>query len=338
MAKRLAEKIREVLSKESNSFEFRQESNPLLLIVDRRDDPVTPLLNQWTYQAMVHELLTINNNRVNLSHVKGISKELKEVVLSAEHDDFYANVRKFISFFIIFKTISRRRHELIKIFLNLIHSYTLRFFNNFINFILCERISVLKEYIFEQNLYLNFGEIGQTIKELMDEFQKKAKKHQKVESIADMKHFVETYPLFKKLSGTVSKHVTVVGELSSLVEKHNLLEVSELEQELSCQTDHSSQVISLQNGLKNIYLIFSYTCNFCICTFHVYSFFLTILFLQLQKIKALISNQKVRDVDTVRLVMLYALHYEKHASNDINGLVELLKKRNVSDKYIKVLN
>ena len=95
MAKRLAEKIREVLSKESNSFEFRQESNPLLLIIDRRDDPVTPLLNQWTYQAMVHELLTINNNRVNLSHVKGISKELKEVVLSAEHDDFYANVRIF---------------------------------------------------------------------------------------------------------------------------------------------------------------------------------------------------------------------------------------------------
>ncbi|KAG5328900.1 VPS45 protein, partial [Acromyrmex heyeri] len=225
MAKRLAEKIREVLSKESNSFEFRQESNPLLLIIDRRDDPVTPLLNQWTYQAMVHELLTINNNRVNLSHVKGISKELKEVVLSAEHDDFYAN-----------------------------------------------------------NLYLNFGEIGQTIKELMDEFQKKAKKHQKVESIADMKHFVETYPLFKKLSGTVSKHVTVVGELSSLVEKHNLLEVSELEQELT-----------------------------------------------------LIGNQKVRDVDTVRLVMLYALHYEKHASNDINGLVELLKKRNVLDKYIKLV-
>lgn len=95
MAKRLAEKIREVLSKESSSFEFRQESNPILLIIDRRDDPVTPLLNQWTYQAMVHELLTINNNRVNLSHVKGISKELKEVVLSAEHDDFYANVRKF---------------------------------------------------------------------------------------------------------------------------------------------------------------------------------------------------------------------------------------------------
>ncbi|KAI8441872.1 hypothetical protein MSG28_005555, partial [Choristoneura fumiferana] len=47
------------------------------------------------------------------------------------------------------------------------------------------------------NLYSNFGEIGQTMKSLMDEFQKKAKSHEKVESIADMKNFVEAYPLFK---------------------------------------------------------------------------------------------------------------------------------------------
>ena len=40
-------------------------------IVDRRDDPVTPLLNQWTYQAMVHELIGIRNNRVDLSRVPG---------------------------------------------------------------------------------------------------------------------------------------------------------------------------------------------------------------------------------------------------------------------------
>lgn len=76
----------------------------------------------------------------------------------------------------------------------------------------------------------------------MDEFQKKAKKHQKIESIEDMKNFVETYPAFKKMSGTVAKHVTVVEELSNLVGNHNLLEVSETEQELSCQSDHSNQV------------------------------------------------------------------------------------------------
>ncbi|XP_015112096.1 vacuolar protein sorting-associated protein 45 [Diachasma alloeum] len=239
MAKRLSEKIREVLTKESNSFKFRQETDPILLILDRRDDPVTPLLNQWTYQSMVHELLTINNNRVDLSHVKGISKELREVVLSAEHDEFYA-----------------------------------------------------------ENLYLNFGEIGQTIKELMEEFQRKAKKHQKVESIADMKNFVEAYPLFKKMSGTVSKHVTVVGELSNLVAQHNLLEVSETEQELCCQNEHSNQ---------------------------------------LQKIKKLLNNPTVRAIDVTRLVMLYALHYEKHTNNEIGTLLEMLKKRGVPEKYTRLV-
>lgn len=91
----------------------------MLLILDRSDDAITPLLNQvrghvvihnfklkllvlmcvlscpalqWTYQAMVHELLGLNNNRIDLSRVPGISKDLREVVLSAENDEFYANV------------------------------------------------------------------------------------------------------------------------------------------------------------------------------------------------------------------------------------------------------
>jgi len=47
---------------------------------------------QWTYQAMVHELLGITNNRISLTGVPAVSKDMQEVVLSAEHDDFYANV------------------------------------------------------------------------------------------------------------------------------------------------------------------------------------------------------------------------------------------------------
>lgn len=88
----MGEGIREILSKENQLFQFRGSETPLLLLIDRKDDPVTPLLNQWTYQAMVHELITISNNRVNLSNIPGISKELHEVVLSAEQDDFYAEV------------------------------------------------------------------------------------------------------------------------------------------------------------------------------------------------------------------------------------------------------
>ncbi|MEQ2158976.1 vacuolar protein sorting-associated protein 45, partial [Goodea atripinnis] len=59
--------------------------------------------------------------------------------------------------------------------------------------------------------------------------------------------FVDNYPQFKKMSGTVSKHVTVVGELSRLVSERQLMEVSEVEQELACQNDHSSaQQVTLQ--------------------------------------------------------------------------------------------
>ena len=50
---------------------------------------------------------------------------------------------------------------------------------------------------------------------------------------------MENYPQFKKMSGTVAKHVTLVGELSRLVGAHGLMDVSECEQELSCQSDHT---------------------------------------------------------------------------------------------------
>ncbi len=38
---------------------------------------MTPLLSQWTYQAMVHELLGISNNRVSLAGTPGITKDLQ---------------------------------------------------------------------------------------------------------------------------------------------------------------------------------------------------------------------------------------------------------------------
>jgi len=42
---------------ESGLFDFRRtENSSLLLVIDRRDDPVTPLLNQWTYQVSQKKL------------------------------------------------------------------------------------------------------------------------------------------------------------------------------------------------------------------------------------------------------------------------------------------
>jgi len=70
-------------------FRRRGRKSTLLLILDRRDDPVTPLLSQWTYQAMVHELLGLNNHRVILKGAPNVAKDLEEVVLNANQDEFF---------------------------------------------------------------------------------------------------------------------------------------------------------------------------------------------------------------------------------------------------------
>ena len=74
----------------------------------------------------------------------------------------------------------------------------------------------------------------------VEEYQVKTQMTKKIESIADMKRFVEDYPQFKKLAGNVAKHVALVSELSRLVDKEALLEVSEVEQELAVNDDHAT--------------------------------------------------------------------------------------------------
>lgn len=91
---RLAQSLHHLMAVEQRElFDFGArggEAAPLLLLIDRRDDPITPLLSQWTYQAMVHELLGIRDNRVVLSHAPGQRPELAEAVLSPGQDPFFA--------------------------------------------------------------------------------------------------------------------------------------------------------------------------------------------------------------------------------------------------------
>ncbi|KJH52431.1 Sec1 family protein [Dictyocaulus viviparus] len=250
--KRLADEVNQVIKREEGLFD-NSKRDTMLLIIDRSEDPVTPLLNQWTYEAMVHELITINNNRVSIDG--------QSMVLSELHDEFYA-----------------------------------------------------------KNVSSNFGEIGQNIKLLMNEFQQKAQIHKNLESIADMKNFVEEYPQFKKISGflmfnkgghilqallihkrylgTVSKHVTLVGELSKIVANQNLLEISEVEQSIVAEGDHSR------------------------C---------------LERVRILINHPKTSRLNALRLLLLYALRFEANPNNDITGLINLLKKNVDAGSIVRAL-
>ncbi|EYE97244.1 Sec1 family protein [Aspergillus ruber CBS 135680] len=226
-AKKLATEVRYHITQEEQLFNFRKtDTPPILLILDRRDDPITPLLTQWTYQAMVHELIGINNGRVDLRDVPEIRPELREIVLSQDQDPF-----------------------------------------------------------FKKNMYQNFGDLGQNIKEYVEQYQVKTQNTMNIESIADMKRFVEDYPEFRKLSGNVSKHVTLVGELSRRVGEDNLLDVSELEQSLACNDNHG-------NDLKNL--------------------------------QRLIQLPNVPAESKLRLVALYAIRYEKQPNNALPILLDLL--------------
>lgn len=94
LSRQVAQRLQTRITEEQSLFETieREKSGgspPILLLLDRRNDPVTPLLNQWTYQAMLHELLSIDNNRIDMSKVPGIREELKEIVMSTTQDQFF---------------------------------------------------------------------------------------------------------------------------------------------------------------------------------------------------------------------------------------------------------
>ena len=169
-----------------------QANQSVVLLLDRREDPVTPLLNQWTYQGMCHELIGIDKNRVDLRKAPHVKKEHEEIVMSPVQDKF-----------------------------------------------------------FEDNLTSNFGDLAMSIEQLLTKFQEQTKSHSKIESIEDMQKFVDSYPEFKKMSGNVTKHVTVVHELSRLVQVNNLIHLSALEQEIACEDSRQDQFRKVSLALSD---------------------------------------------------------------------------------------
>ncbi|OJA17194.1 hypothetical protein AZE42_00175 [Rhizopogon vesiculosus] len=240
MAKKLASEVQHRIQAEPTLFDFRlTQVAPLLLILDRRNDPVTPLLSQWTYQAMVHELLGIHNGRVNLSTVPDIRPELSEITLTTSTDPF-----------------------------------------------------------FQAHYLATFGDLGTSLRNYVQSYQSRslAQSPSSINSIIDMKRFVEEYPEFRKLGGNVSKHVALVGELSRLVERDRLLDVGEVEQGLATSSG---------SDFKNV--------------------------------QAVVNNPVVPAWNKLRVVILYALRYQKTQTSNIAALINLLLSNGVSREEARLV-
>lgn len=193
-SKRFARELSDLLSDNAGLFDGapKRDVSPLLLVLDRLNDPLTPLLTHWTYQAMVDELIGITNNRVDLTGAPEISPDQQEIVLAQDQDSFFAEA-----------------------------------------------------------MYLNFGDLGAAVREYVQHYQSKSKTNANIDTVADMKRFVEDYPEFRRLGGNVAKHVALVGELSRIVDNTHLLAVSELEQSLACNGNHQEDLRQLQQMLAN---------------------------------------------------------------------------------------
>lgn len=89
-SKIIADALLHQMSQDLSLYDFRKpDVPPLLLFIDRSADPITPLLSQWTYQAMIHELIGINNNRVDMGSQVDKNKTASEVVLSTDNDPWW---------------------------------------------------------------------------------------------------------------------------------------------------------------------------------------------------------------------------------------------------------
>ncbi|EEA04729.1 Sec1 family protein [Cryptosporidium muris RN66] len=193
-----------IIADEFSIHEKSISTDTIMLILDRRNDPVTPLLTQWTYQAMLHELLGITLNKIKIDE--------NDIIVSGYQDPF-----------------------------------------------------------FEKHLLTNFGELGFSIRNLISSYEENTKKKFQLESIEDMHRFAEMYPEFKKNSSNVYKHVTLVYELSKIIENRKLMDISLTEQDIVMNDNISEHT---------------------------------------RQVGELITDTNISSLDKLRLVMLYALRYQ----------------------------
>jgi len=194
ISKRIAIEVTEFFE-HNNEFirrECSREQNGLLFIYDRREDPITPLLNQWTYQSMLHELLGINNNIVELKHEGG---KTEKFTLSDFDDKF-----------------------------------------------------------FKQNLNNEFDVVADEIKNVVEKLNKESESiDKKVDTVDDLKRFIDKLPEKKKESTEITKHTNLFYELSEIVQNRKLFELSALEQDLACydnKKDHYNKIVNIIKDIK----------------------------------------------------------------------------------------
>lgn len=236
LCKVLAEKVSNQMRNESIMNKPWRRVAPVdckavLVIIDRRYDLITPIVNKWTYYPLIHELFDIKQNRIDLTNTPDRRpKDPKEMLISLENDQF-----------------------------------------------------------FDENYHKSYGELGVTLKSAVENLRTVTKSHDKLDTMEDMKRFIDEYPETRRYASNLHCHVFLMSELTRLVTTHNLMAVSECEQELACNMTSHSEI--------------------------------------LKKLKQLVPSTTIRPIDALRLVSLYTICRSEKSLSNINELIKMLTNR-----------
>eukprot|EP00835_Amoeboradix_gromovi_P004342 NODE_332_length_10744_cov_0.374072.p3 type:complete len:434 gc:universal NODE_332_length_10744_cov_0.374072:7842-6541(-) len=199
----------------------------VILNLNRSFDYLTPLLHSWYYQSMIHDLIGIENYKIN------------RPLVSFTNDNFYT-----------------------------------------------------------QHKFTSFGDVGLKIKELVLKYQSQYVSLGSLNSLDDIKQFINRYPELKDLQMNVETHVNVMTILSEIVNKNQLMTIGEIEQSLACEDNE----------------------EWCA-----------------QQIRQLLSSN-INDIDKVRLILLYAVRYNTCLTEFTNSLRQLGLERYMSLVHLMSVN
>ncbi|CCF56962.1 hypothetical protein KAFR_0B06650 [Kazachstania africana CBS 2517] len=100
-------------------------------------------------------------------------------------------------------------------------------------------LSSKQDTFFNETMYLNFGELSDRIKDYVNSYKSKTESTSAINTIDDIKKYIEHLPEFKKLSNNVTKHISIVTELDKQLNEKKIWDISELEQNLMMHPDNN---------------------------------------------------------------------------------------------------
>lgn len=162
LASRVSSKLKQLRMKMPREF---NQSQSVVLILERREDPLTPLALDWSYQSLISEMGDFKDNKIKIAN--------EEFNLNLTHDVFY-----------------------------------------------------------RENRTKNYGDLTQNLNKMMNKFSEQKNQSKQLENFEDMQKALHQMPEFKKESANIKKHYSIVTEITKQVNGRQLLDISQLEQDI----------------------------------------------------------------------------------------------------------